>query len=66
MVVAAAEHYAGFTPGTINALNPADGTSYPVTCTEYTSTDGTDSLQCITAAGAGTAFPVWAANVYYG
>jgi len=64
MVVAAADHYANFLPGTITALNPADGTSDTVTCAEYTATDGNADLQCVTAVGAGTAFPVWAANVY--
>ena len=48
------------------ALNPADGTSYGLSCTEYTGSDSQTGVQCITATSAGSAFPVWAANVYYG
>ena len=66
MTVAAASHYANLIPGTITAYDPGSGTSPGVTCTEYTGTDGQDALQCITSSGEGTAFPVWAANVYYG
>ena len=66
MVVAAASHYSNVIPSSITALNPADGTSYGLSCTEYTGTDSQTDVQCITATGAGSAFPVWAANVYYG
>ncbi len=66
MVVAAPSHYSSVIPSSITALNPADGTSYGLTCTEYFGTDNQTDVQCITAAGAGTSFPVWAANVYYG
>jgi hypothetical protein len=66
MVVAAASHYSNVIPASISALSPADGTSYGLSCTEYTGTDSQTDVQCITATGAGSAFPVWAANVYYG
>jgi hypothetical protein len=66
MVVAAASHYANVIPGSITATNPDDGSSYSLTCTMYTGTDSQTDLQCITGSGMGTAFPVWAANVYYG
>ena len=66
MVVAAASHYGNVIPSSITALNPADGSSYGLSCTEYTGTDEQTDVQCVTATGAGSAFPVWAANVYYG
>ena len=66
IVVAAASHYSNVIPSSITALNPADGTNCGLSCTEYTGTDSQTDVQCITATGAGTSFPVWAANVYYG
>jgi hypothetical protein len=66
MVGAAASHYTNVIPSSITVLNPADGTSYGLSCTEYTGTDSQTDVQCITATGAVSAFPVWAANVYYG
>jgi hypothetical protein len=65
MVVAAASHYGHLIPGTISVFNPDTGTTDAVRCTEYTGTDSQTDLQCVTASGSGTAFPVWAADVYY-
>jgi hypothetical protein len=65
-MVVAASHYSNVIPSSITALNPADGTNCGLSCTEYTGTDSQTDVQCITASGAGTSFPVWAANVYYG
>lgn len=65
-VVAAAIHYGNPIPGSITAFDPASSTSYSLTCTEYSGIDNQTDVQCITDSGAGTAFPVWAANVYYG
>jgi hypothetical protein len=65
MVVAAASHYGSVLPATISVFNPDTATTEAVSCTEYTGTDNQTDLQCLTATGAGTAFPVWAANVYY-
>jgi hypothetical protein len=64
-VVAAASHYDNLTPGSISAYDPDSGTTDAVTCTEYWGTDNQDDLQCITTDGAGTAFPLSAANSYY-
>jgi hypothetical protein len=65
-VVAAAIHYDGLIPGSITAYSPATEMTYALTCTEYWGTDNQNDLQCISGDGAGTAFPVWAASVYYG
>jgi hypothetical protein len=65
-VVAAASHYGYVVPGSITASSPATGTTYALTCTEYWGRDNQDDVQCITDAGSGAAFPVWAADAYYG
>ena len=65
MVVAAASHYNNLIPGSITAYSPATHATYSLSCTQYWGTDNQTDLQCITAHGAGSAFPVWAANVYY-
>ena len=64
-VVAAASHYANVIPGSITAYDPGSNTTDTLTCTQYWGNDNQDDLQCITADGVGTAFPVWAANAYY-
>jgi hypothetical protein len=65
-VVAAAVHYDSLVPSSITAYSPATGTTYALTCTEYWGSDNQSDLQCVTGDGAGTAFPVGAATVYYG
>jgi hypothetical protein len=65
-VVAGAIHYDALIPSSITAYSPATGTTYSLTCTEYSGTDSQNDLQCVSGDGAGAAFPVWAATAYYG
>jgi hypothetical protein len=64
-VVAAANHYDSVIPASLTADNPATGATDSVTCTEYWGKDNQTDVQCITADGTGTAFPLWAATSYY-
>jgi|GEM_PF-4819311 len=65
-VVAAADHYYDVIPASIGTYDPTTGIWYVLACTEYWGNDNQSDLQCIDDNGNGAAFPVGAANVYYG